>query len=220
MSQRSWLIKSLLFIVVAGGLLWFNYKVLHLSPEGIKAWILSFGWAAPVLFILIYAVRPLILFPASILSLTGGLAFGPVWGTVYTIVGATMGAVLSFWLARFLGNKFVRIRLKENWDKFEKQLQQKGFIYILLLRLIPIFPFDLISYGAGVSKVSFSAFLFGTLLGIIPGTFAYNFLGSSFLQEKTSYIIIAAVVFVLVTLIPFFLKKRVVNKPNGEERIL
>ncbi|MDQ0876164.1 putative membrane protein YdjX (TVP38/TMEM64 family) [Paenibacillus sp. V4I3] len=190
MKQRSWLIKSLLFIVVVGGLLWFNHKVLHLSPEGIRTWILTFGGAAPVLFIFIYAVRPLILFPASVLSLTGGLAFGPVWGTVYTIIGATIGAVLSFWLARFLGNKLVSTRSKEKWGKLEKQLQQKGFIYILLLRLIPIFPFDLISYGAGVAKVNFSSFLFGTLLGIIPGTFAYSFLGSSFLHEKKSYIVL------------------------------
>ncbi|KQX68144.1 TVP38/TMEM64 family protein [Paenibacillus sp. Root444D2] len=208
MKPRSWL---LLFIVVIGGLLWLNYKVLHLGPEDIRAWILSFGWASPVLFIFIYAVRPLILFPASVLSLTGGLAFGPVWGTVYTIVGATIGAVLSFWLARFLGNKLVSTRSKEKWGKLEKQLQQKGFIYILLLRLIPIFPFDLISYGAGVAKVNFSAFLFGTLLGIIPGTFAYSFLGSSFLHEKKSYIVIAVIVFVLVTLIPLVLKKRVVS---------
>lgn len=211
MKPQSWLIKSLLFIVVVIGLLWFNHKVLHLSPEGIRTWILTFGGAAPVLFIFIYAVRPLILFPASVLSLTGGLAFGPVWGTVYTIVGATIGAVLSFWLARFLGNKLVSTRSKEKWGKLEKQLQQKGFIYILLLRLIPIFPFDLISYGAGVAKVNFTAFLFGTLLGIIPGTFAYNFLGSSFLHEKKSYIVIAVVVFVLVTLIPLVLKKRVVK---------
>lgn len=211
MKPQSWLIKSLLFIVVVIGLLWFNHKVLHLSPEGIRTWILTFGGAAPVLFIFIYAVRPLILFPASVLSLTGGLAFGPVWGTVYTIVGATIGAVLSFWLARFLGNKLVSTRSKEKWGKLEKQLQQKGFIYILLLRLIPIFPFDLISYGAGVAKVNFTAFLFGTLLGIIPGTFAYNFLGSSFLHEKKSYIVTAVVVFVLVTLIPLVLKKRVVK---------
>ncbi|MCY9669549.1 VTT domain-containing protein [Paenibacillus alginolyticus] len=58
--------------------------------------------------------------------ISGGLAFGPVWGTVYTIFGATMGAVLSFWLARLLGKKFVRIRWKEKWGKLEKQLQQKG----------------------------------------------------------------------------------------------
>jgi uncharacterized membrane protein YdjX (TVP38/TMEM64 family) len=209
MKPRSWL---LLLIIVIGGLLWLNYKVLHLGPEDIRAWILSFGWAAPVLFILIYTIRPLILFPASILSLAGGLAFGPVWGTVYTIVGATMGAVLSFWLARFLGANLFLLRLKK-WGKFETQLRQKGFIYILLVRLIPVFPFDLVSYAAGVSKVKFTAFLLGTLLGIIPGTFAYNFLGSSFLQGKTLYVVIAVAIFVLVTLIPFFLKKRVLNNP-------
>lgn len=96
MKLLSKLIKPLLLIVVVLGLLWFNHKVLHLSPEGIRTCIFIFGAAAPVLFIFIYALRPLILFPASVLSLTGGLAFGPLWGTVYTIVGATLGAVLSF----------------------------------------------------------------------------------------------------------------------------
>lgn len=204
-------IKPLLLIAAVIGLLGFNHHVLQLRPEGIRTWILTFEEAAPILFIFIYTVRPLILFPASVLSLAGGLAFGPVWGTAYTIAGATIGAVLSFWLARLLDNKWVSTKSKEKWGKLENLLQQKGFIYMLLLRLIPIFPFDLISYGAGVAKVNFSAFLFGTLLGIIPGTFAYCFLGSSFLHEKKSYIVIAAIVFVLVTLIPFVLKKRVVK---------
>ncbi|SFT13276.1 TVP38/TMEM64 family protein [Paenibacillus sp. BC26] len=201
-------IKLLLLIVVVIGLLGFNHSVLHLNPEGIRTWIVRFGGAAPLLFILIYAVRPLLLFPASVLSLAGGLAFGPVWGTVYTIVGATIGAILSYWIARLWGDRLVSARLKGNWGKLEQQLEQRGYLYILLLRLIPLFPFDLISYGAGVAKVRFPAFLFGTLLGIIPGTFAYSFLGSSFLHEKTSTIVIAAIVFMIVTLIPLIFKKR------------
>ncbi|TDL74909.1 TVP38/TMEM64 family protein [Peribacillus frigoritolerans] len=210
MKRQSWLINSLLCIAVVVGLVWFNHNVLHLAPEEIRGWILSCGWAAPVLFILIYTIRPLILFPASIMSLAGGLAFGPVWGTFYTVIGATLGAVLSFGLARVLGENLFRVRL-EKWRKLETQLWEKGFLYILLLRLIPVFPFDLVSYAAGISKVKFWAFLFGTLLGIIPGTFAYNFLGSSFFQGKTLYVIIAAAVFILVTLIPLFLKKRMVK---------
>ncbi|MFD2612296.1 TVP38/TMEM64 family protein [Paenibacillus gansuensis] len=219
MKRQSWFVISLLIIVAAGGLYWVNHNMLHLSPEDIRTWILSFGRAAPVLYILIYAIRPLILFPASILSLTGGLAFGPVWGTVYTIIGATLGAVLSFWLARVLGTTLLRGRLAK-WGKLEPQLREKGFFYILLLRLIPIFPFDLVSYAAGISKVRFSAFVLGTLLGIIPGTFAYNFLGSSFLQGKMLYVIAAVVVFILVLLIPIYLKKHVVENQKRKERLL
>jgi uncharacterized membrane protein YdjX (TVP38/TMEM64 family) len=214
MKRQSWLINSLLCIAVVVGVVWFNHNVLHLAPEEIRVWILSFGWAAPVLYILIYTIRPLILFPASILSLAGGLAFGPVCGTVYTIIGATLGAMLSFGLARVLGKNLFRVRLEKR-KNMETQLQEKGFLYILLLRLIPVFPFDLVSYAAGISKVKFWAFLFGTLLGIIPGTFAYNFLGSSFFLGNTLFVIIAAAVFILVTLIPLFLKKGVVKNSNG-----
>src|SRR4051794_33380458 len=112
MKLRSKLVKPAAAVLVILGLLAFNHYVLHLSPEGIRTWILTFGWAAPALFILLYAVRPLILFPASVLSLAGGLAFGPLWGTVYTIVGATLGAVLAFGLARFLGDRFVSMKAR------------------------------------------------------------------------------------------------------------
>jgi uncharacterized membrane protein YdjX (TVP38/TMEM64 family) len=188
----------------------------HLSPSTIQTWILSFGWAAPILYILIYTVRPLILFPAAILSLTGGLAFGPLWGTLYTVAGAALGAVLSFMAARVLGKRLVRKKWTGQWLKVEKQLEERGFLYIFMLRLIPLFPFDLISYASGVSKIKITAFLFGTLLGIVPGTFAYNFLGSSFVHGNMQTIILAAVISVLVLLIPLLLRRKF-SKRNGED---
>lgn len=208
----SWAIKSALLVVIAIGLLWFNHSVLHLDPMMIQKWIVSFGWAAPILFILIYTVRPLILFPASILSFTGGLAFGPLWGTLYTIIGATSGAVLSFLTARVLGKRLVRKQWTGQWHKVEKQLEERGFLYILILRLIPLFPFDLISYACGVSKMRLPAFFFGTLIGIVPGTFAYNFLGSSFVQGSLRSIAAAAAVFIVVLLVPMILKRKISNR--------
>ncbi|WP_199622643.1 TVP38/TMEM64 family protein [Paenibacillus alkalitolerans] len=152
-------------------LYWFNQTYLQLTPSEIRTWILSFGWLAPLLYVILYTVRPLILFPASVLSLTGGLAFGVLWGTVLTVIGATAGAALSFALARFMGKSLVRTDWKGNMKKVQTQLEKRGLLYVLLLRLIPIIPFDLISYVSGVSKIRFRSFFIGTLFGIIPGTF-------------------------------------------------
>jgi uncharacterized membrane protein YdjX (TVP38/TMEM64 family) len=201
-------IKIVVLLIVIALLLWFNQSYLQLRPYDIRLWILSFGFIAPVLYVALYTVRPLILFPASILSLAGGLAFGALWGTVLTVIGATAGAVVSFSLARTMGKNLAKKQWQGNMGKVQRQLEHKGLLYVLLVRLIPIFPFDLISYVAGVSKVRFKAFFAGTLFGIIPGTFAYNFLGASFVKANWQDTLVAVIVFVLAITIPILFRKR------------
>lgn len=194
-------------------LLYINKEYLNLSPQEIREWILSYGAFAPVLYILLYTVRPLILFPASVLSLTAGLAFGALWGTVYTIIGATAGAIVSFLVARKVGTAFVKGKTSgPRMTKITEQLEKRGFVYVLLLRLIPLLNFDLISYAAGISRVKFAPFVLGTLLGIIPGTFAYNFLGSSIIGDKKLTVIAAVLVFLLITIIPIIASSKLREK--------
>ncbi|WP_223701638.1 TVP38/TMEM64 family protein [Sutcliffiella deserti] len=205
--------KIIGIVIIIGVLLYINNSYLDLSPQDIRKWILSFGLFSPILYILLYTLRPLILFPASVLSLTAGLAFGAVWGTVYTIIGATSGAILSFLVARKVGAGFVKGKTSgPRMTKITEQLEQRGFVYVLLLRLIPLVNFDLISYAAGVSRVRFMAFVLGTFIGIIPGTFAYNFLGSSLLADNTGRIIAAVLVFLLITLVPVIVSPKLRGK--------
>lgn len=219
MSRKSMLKLGVAFIVVIV-LIWFNQSYLTIQPQTIREWILSFGLFAPVIFILIYSVRPLILFPASILSLAAGLAFGALWGTIYTVIGATGGAILAFYLARLLGSKYVKAKWKGKGEVIEKQLKKNGFLYVLLLRLIPLFNFDMISYLSGMSKVRFSHFLVATVIGIIPGTFAYNFLGSSLLASSWWMIALAMLIFVVVAIVPVMVSSSLREKlgltKNGE----
>ncbi|KMJ56869.1 SNARE associated Golgi family protein [Bacillus sp. LL01] len=206
--SRNNVIKLFLLVVLVGGLLFINYRYVSISTSSIREWILGFGAWAPFIYVILYTVRPLVLFPASVLSLGAGLAFGAFWGTVYTIIGATLGAALSFFVARKLGKNLANRSWKGKAAGIQKNMEKQGFLYILILRLLPILNFDLISYAAGVSKVRFSHFILGTLLGIIPGTFAYNFLGSSFVKGEYTYIIGAAVVFVLIAIIPIFFRDK------------
>ncbi|MCF6137424.1 TVP38/TMEM64 family protein [Pseudalkalibacillus berkeleyi] len=206
-----WLLISV-FVVFA---MWFSTTQLNLDAKEIRDWIIGFGIFAPIIYMLFYTVRPLIFFPASILSITGGLAFGPLFGTIYTVLGATAGALVSFIIARKLGKNVANKEWKGRGKAIQSQLEKNGFFYVLLFRFIPLFNFDLISYTAGVSKVRFRDFFIGTLIGIIPGTFAYNFLGSSLVSGDPKIILFAIIVFAILTVIPMWVRKKWLNKKEG-----
>ncbi|VWX35366.1 TVP38/TMEM64 family protein [Exiguobacterium oxidotolerans] len=213
MSQQRKILKIVGIIAIVIGLIWFSRSYLNISPTEIKEWILSFGMWAPILYIVLYTVRPLIFFPASVLSITGGLAFGAMMGTVYTVIGATLGAVVAFLVAKKLGKGVIK-NSAGKVDQIQQQLEKNGFIYVLIFRLLPIFNFDLISYAAGLSKVRLLPFFLATLIGIIPGTFAYNFLGSSIVSKDPRIIIGAIIVFLILTIVPWYLQKRWKAKKN------
>jgi uncharacterized membrane protein YdjX (TVP38/TMEM64 family) len=176
----------------------------RLTPESIRNLVLSFGWWGPVVYIAMYSIRPLLLFPAIILTLAGGLAFGPWWGTFYVVVGGAMGACLCFVIARLLGSKKSQkyIGKYSQLQLFENQLEVNGFRTILLMRLVPIFPYDPVSYLAGLSKIRFQDYALATIIGMIPGAFAYNVLGYSLLDVFSSTFLLAIGLLILVMFTP------------------
>lgn len=200
--------KWLLAAFAVGLVIWLSRSVFEVDATDLRSWILSFGLWAPVMYIVIYTIRPLIFFPASVLSIAGGLAFGAWLGTLYTIIGATLGAMLSFYVAKTFGKSLVRKEWTGNAGKIQSQMEQNGFFYVLLFRFIPVINFDLISYAAAFAKVRFTSFALATLVGIIPGTFAYNFLGSSFVSGNPKIIILAVAVFVILTVVPIVIRNR------------
>ncbi|TWT07991.1 TVP38/TMEM64 family protein [Planococcus sp. CPCC 101016] len=200
--------KWVLVAVAAGLAIWLGRLVFQGDANDLRSWILSFGIWSPVIYILVYTVRPLIFFPASVLSIAGGLAFGAWMGTFYTIIGATFGAMLSFYVAKTMGKSLVRKEWTGKAGNIQSQMEQNGFFYVLLFRFIPVINFDLISYAAAFAKVRFTSFALATLIGIIPGTFAYNFLGSSFVTGNPKIIVLAIVVFIVLTVVPIVIKNQ------------
>ncbi|WP_409254098.1 TVP38/TMEM64 family protein [Bacillus sp. SCS-153A] len=201
-----------LMLSLVAFLVWFSHSFLSIGPTEIRDWILSFGIFSSIFYVVIYILRPLILFPASVLSIAGGLAFGAFKGTLYTIIGATGGAVLSFLVARYFGKNIAAKEWKGNKQKIQRQLEKNGFFYVLFLRFIPLFNFDLISYSAGLSKVRLSSFALGTFLGIIPGTFAYNFLGSSLVAGNPEILLLASAVFITLMIVPLLIRNKMKKK--------
>lgn len=190
------------FLVIAGLVIWRTFDFQQVTPAHIRSFILSFGRWAPLLYIFLYTVRPLILFPAVLLTLAGGLTFGPWLGTLYVVTGASLGANLAFWLARKLGREFVERWMGKRMKMLDDSAAEHGFRTVLTLRLIPLVPFDAVDYGAGLSKIRFRDYAPATTLGMIPAALAYNFLGHSLNQLFSPTFYIAAGLVLLLLLSP------------------
>lgn len=131
-------------------------------------------------FILIYIVQTALSLPgAAILSLAAGAVFGAVIGTAYVNIGATVGATLAFLVARYLFHDVIQNKFGPRLEKINAELGARGFNYLLFLRLVPVFPFFLINLGAGLTKLPLRTFFFGTMIGIIPGSFVFCNAGAS-----------------------------------------
>lgn len=174
MDQKA-IIKFIIFIVLLVTLV-ILFRAIGLNSRinlnQLRTYLASFGIWAPVIFLAIYTIRPLVLFPGSLLTIASAFLFGIFWGTVYSTIGATLGAAIAFGLARKLGRDAVAKYIRGKFVLFDDKIAEQGFIFILVLRLVPVlFPsFDAINYGAGFSKIRFWDFTLGTLLGLIPGT--------------------------------------------------
>lgn len=169
-------------------------QILH--PATIKEKILLFGMFAPAAYIFVYALATILFLPGSVLTIAGGAVFGPLFGTVYTVIGATIGATLAFLLARFLGRDFVSSAEGEKLKKlaeYDKKIEENGLGVVLFLRFAPLFPFNGLNFALGLTKVTFKDYFWGTLVGIIPGTFAYVYLGDSLASLNLVQIILAIV---------------------------
>ena len=139
------------------------------------------GPAGPLVFILIYAAAATLLIPGSILTLAAGYLFGQFEGTAIVIVAATLGASLSFLISRYLARPLMQRRL-DSYPKFVKidaGIAARGAYIVLLCRLSPLLPFGVLNYALGLTSVEFWPFVAASAVGMIPGTFAYVYLGNA-----------------------------------------
>nr|WP_281393998.1 TVP38/TMEM64 family protein [Texcoconibacillus texcoconensis] len=156
-------------------------------------------------------VRPFVLFPTSVLSMVGGLAFGVIPGFIATFIGAMLAAIISFFVARKLGRAFIKKAWSEKMKGVQEQLRKRGWLYVMLLRFVPVINFDLLSYSAALSSIRFQHFLIGTALGIIPGTVVMTLLGSSVVDQNTTAIFVI-VTFIVILMIPFLFQDKIKKK--------
>lgn len=206
-------LKILLSIILILIMVSIIYKILNMNinPSDIQKYVTSFGKLAPLVYIVMFALVPLTLFPDSVLAIGGGLIFGLAKGYLYTLIGALLGASLSFYISRKLGRNFVKKITKEKLDTIEEMINSKGFFVILLLRLIPLFPFDIISYGAGLTNIKYRDFLFATIVGTIPGILVFTNIGAQSVNIGSNSFYISIMALILLLLSSILLKNKLIN---------
>jgi uncharacterized membrane protein YdjX (TVP38/TMEM64 family) len=144
------------------------------------AWVETLGFWGPLVFIAGYAVATIALIPGSLMTLAAGAIFGLLEGTLYTFVGATLGATLAFLVSRYGARKAIERRL-ENSSKLravDRAVAREGRKIVFLLRLSPVFSFVLLNYALGLTSVRFRDYLIASI-GMLPGTFLYVYYGKA-----------------------------------------
>ncbi len=194
-------------IVVSYGMGWQRY----FTPEQIRVFVLSFGAFAPVAFIILFSLTPFAPFFSAVLALASGLIFGFFYGSVLIMIGASCSSTIGFYLARYFGawlkkrNQHQSIAL----EKLEKSFSDNGFIVIFILRLLPIAPFDLISYAAGFSKIRYRDYIIATVIGMFPGVLIYANIGDSAINIHSKGFYISIALLLLLTVIVLGVKNTI-----------
>jgi uncharacterized membrane protein YdjX (TVP38/TMEM64 family) len=185
MNRRKFWVVAVI-VVLAGIFFYFDLgKYLTLASlksnrDALVGFRESHQFAMVAIFIVAYIAQTALSLPgAAVLSLAAGAIFGAVKGTLYVNIGATVGATLAFLVARYLFHDMIQNKFGPRLEKINRELETRGFNYLLFLRLVPLFPFFLINLGAGLTRVPLRTFFFGTMIGIIPGSFVFCNAGAS-----------------------------------------
>ncbi|HSJ47786.1 MAG TPA: TVP38/TMEM64 family protein, partial [Gammaproteobacteria bacterium] len=149
----------------------------RLDVAALEQWVQSAGLAAPLLFMLVYAIAAVFFLPGSVLTLAGGALFGPVLGTFYNLTGATLGALLAFLVARYLASDWVAQRAGGRLKQLIAGVEAEGWRFVAFTRLVPLFPFNLLNYALGLTRIRLWHYLLATYVCMLPGAFAYTYLG-------------------------------------------
>ena len=184
----------------------------------------SFGAIPPLAYIGLYMMATLLLLPGLPMTMFSGLAFGPVWGIVYTSIGSTIGMSCAFVIGRYLARNIV-----EEWIKGNPQLQRidegvskQGWKILMITRLVPIFPFNIQNYVYGLTKIKFVTFLLVSWICMLPGTAAYVQLGAAVHIDKGNtgktwlYLAGIGIGIILMSLAPSLIHKRQQKKTGNK----
>lgn len=142
-------------------------------------WVKNLGSVGAIAFMALYILATILLIPASLLTLGGGAIFGVVLGSVYIFAAATMGAIASFLIGRYLARGWVEMQIAGNtrFQAIDNAIAREGLKIVILTRLSPVFPFSLLNYALSITQVSFKDYLLG-FIGMIPGTVMFVYIGS------------------------------------------
>jgi uncharacterized membrane protein YdjX (TVP38/TMEM64 family) len=177
----------LVVAALVGTAIWAGYNFDKLEPKRIAESLSQYGALAPAVFALARIVGAVVLLPAAVLAIAAGMLFGPVWGTVYNVLSATLGAVITFAIARFLAPNWAEravdghVRLAA----MMRAIDAEGWRFVAFVRLMPFLPYTVLNYALGLTSIRLSHYTLATLVFMIPIDVAYSYLGYAGYQALT-----------------------------------
>jgi len=170
---RRILVLCILCCGIAAALFWRD----SISIETLTTWVAQAGWIAPLVFIAGYAIAAVFFLPGLVFTLAGGALFGPVYGTLYNLSGATLGATLAFLTARYLAHDWVAQRAGGRLQQLIAGVEREGWRFVAFVRLVPLFPYNLLNYALGLTRIRLSHYIITTFIFMAPAGAAYTYLG-------------------------------------------
>ena len=216
--RRQWNLVIALLAIIAGIAAAWRLGVFEMltveNVNRLNAWFDGLGWWAPVVFVLVWIAASVLFLPGLAITIVGGLVFGAVWGTVWTTVGANLGAIAAFLVGRYAARGMVEGMVKKNQalKKIDEGVKRHGWRMLMVTRLVPVFPFNVQNYVYGLTDIPLKTYVLVTLPCMLPATIAYNFAAGSVrtgdFGKTLWYLGIAAVCFVLLSMIPDWVRRR------------
>ena len=177
MKTNQVLARILLAAGISGVILWVLFNRHQLDPATLDGWLASFGVLGLLVYVILYAIGTVAFVPGSLFALAGGVLFGPVWGSVLNLAGATLGASLAFLTARYLAGDWALRKAGGSLKKLMSGVEAEGWRFVAFVRLVPLFPFNLTNYAFGLTRIGFLPYVITSFICMAPGAIAYTWLG-------------------------------------------
>jgi uncharacterized membrane protein YdjX (TVP38/TMEM64 family) len=217
---RRWLLVLIVLLAacgIAAGIWSLNSG---LTPEVVEAWIASFGVWAPVGFVAFYSVATVAVIPGGIFDVVGGAVFGPYFGSLYNWLGGTLGASFAFLVARYVARDWLEARAGRRLRSVMTSVDEEGWRFVAFVRLVPIFPYAIVNYLLGLTRIPFPRYVAATLVFMAPSTIAYTWLGFAGREamagdtHQLRYALLALALLGVLIFVPRFVFKRMKKKPT------
>lgn len=180
-----------------------------------QVWFKKFGARGYIIYILIYVLSCVLMLPGSVLTIIAGAAYGPVIGAVIALIGATLGAAASFLIAKYIMKDTIKSVVGKSaiFDKVDNGFKENGYNFLILTRLVPIFPFNVQNYAYGLTGIRTSTYIFWTFICMIPGAFIYAYMAGEIALHGISLNIlikftIAGIILFIISFIPKYIAKK------------
>ena len=169
--------RALLLAIIAGAVLWVAFHRNQFDAASLDQWLASLGLWAPIVYVLLFAIGTIVFLPGSLLALVGGALFGPVWGAILNLLGATMGASFAFLIARYLAGDLAARKSGGHLKRLIDGVEKEGWRFVAFVRLVPLFPFNLTNYALGLTRIGFWPYVITSFICMAPGAIAFSWLG-------------------------------------------